>query len=66
MSLEGILLTLKNFSFTQFQSFTRSRWILEEVSLNELNLIVGLNSAGKSRSLAVIRALSELFIDRGV
>lgn len=39
-------------------------WILEEFTLNKINLIVGKNAGGKSRTLNVISGLARLMIEQ--
>ncbi|QRM55311.1 AAA family ATPase [Sinorhizobium sp. BG8] len=50
---------LKKYSYTEFVD-TPKEWILEPLDLQQLNLIVGINSTGKSRTLNTISSLSKM------
>jgi energy-coupling factor transporter ATP-binding protein EcfA2 len=50
---------LKRYSYSEWVG-SPDEWILEPVDLQQLNLIVGKNSTGKSRTLNTISALSKM------
>ena len=50
---------LKSLKFTQFENEPRE-WVLNEFKLNKINLIVGKNSGGKTRTLNVVAGLGKL------
>lgn len=52
---------LNRLSFKEFENTTRY-WELEEFQLNNINLIVGNNTSGKSRTLNVIFGLARLLL----
>lgn len=52
---------LRKFSYKEFENTTRY-WELKEFILNEINLIVGNNSSGKTRTLNVINAFANLLL----
>ncbi|MCH4824588.1 ATP-binding protein [Gramella lutea] len=52
---------LKTFSYEEYENSPRF-WKLEEFKLNSINLIVGNNTSGKSRTLNVIHGLSKLLL----
>jgi AAA15 family ATPase/GTPase len=52
---------LDKFSYHEFQNLPRY-WELEEFKLNNINLIVGSNASGKTRTLNVIFGLSRLLL----
>jgi predicted ATP-dependent endonuclease of OLD family len=49
------------FEYSQFENQLREWKIVEEFSLNDINLFVGQNATGKSRLLSVISGLSDIF-----
>lgn len=55
------MLTLKKFSYKEYEVSPR-HWELLEFELGAINLIVGNNSSGKSRTLNVISGLSKLLL----
>lgn len=50
---------LKSISYKQFEG-KPNQWILEKFSLGKINLLVGKNATGKSRTLSVIKSLGNL------
>ncbi len=50
---------LKSFSYDQFKG-EPNQWILEKFSLVNINLLVGKNATGKSKTLSVIKSLGNL------
>lgn len=50
---------LESIDYGQFKSTPRA-WTLEGCTLGDINLIVGKNATGKSRTLSIIRALADL------
>ncbi len=50
---------LKSIKYSQYEGQPKE-WNLEEFSLNNINLLVGKNATGKSRTLNIIRALGNL------
>lgn len=52
---------LEKFSYYEYLN-TPKKWILEEFILNDINLMVGNNASGKSRTLNVISGLSKLIL----
>jgi len=50
---------LKSISYAQYEEEPR-KWNLEEFSLSDINLLVGKNATGKTRTLNVIRGLGNL------
>ena len=53
---------LKSFSYTE-DAGQPKYWQLENIDLNSINLIVGKNACGKTRTLNVIAALSNLLLN---
>lgn len=45
---------------------TQKEWTLTDCSFKDINLIVGINSVGKSRTIRIIRGLAKLLISDGV
>jgi energy-coupling factor transporter ATP-binding protein EcfA2 len=56
---------LKSFKYSEYEKESRE-WILNEFSLKEVNLIVGMNAAGKSRTLRVINGLSRILTEKRI
>lgn len=52
---------LHKFSYKEYENNSRF-WDLKEFRLNKINLIVGSNTSGKSRTLNVINALAKLLL----
>jgi len=50
---------LKSITYSQFEG-SPNEWDLEEFSLGNINLLVGKNATGKSRTLSIIRGLGNL------
>jgi len=50
---------LKSITYSQFEGLP-NEWDLEEFSLGNINLLVGKNATGKSRTLNIIRSLGNL------
>lgn len=50
---------LKSITYSQFEN-SPNEWDLEEFSLSNINLLVGKNATGKSRTLNIIRGLGNL------
>ncbi len=56
------LMTLKEFSYSEFDSKSPRHWELENFALNNINLFVGDNASGKSRTLKYIFLLSRILL----
>lgn len=55
---------LHNFSFRE-NAGQKIEWLIDEVSLGEINLIVGKNSSGKTRTLNALSDLVGMLLGRG-
>ena len=55
-------MTLKEFSYSEFDSKSPRHWELENFALNNINLFVGDNASGKSRTLKYIFLLSRILL----
>jgi len=53
---------LTKLHFSEFKGSSRE-WILDDFNLGHINLLVGQNSSGKSRTLAVIIGLSRIILE---
>lgn len=53
---------LYKFSYHEYRNTPRE-WQLKEFELNDINLIVGTNASGKSRTLNVISGLTKLLLN---
>lgn len=53
---------LKSFKYTEYENDPKE-WVLNKFNLNKVNLIVGKNSGGKSRTLNVLGGLAKLMTD---
>ncbi len=51
---------LKRISYSEYKNDSKE-WVLPNFTLGEINLIVGKNATGKTRTLNVIRGLADLF-----
>lgn len=56
---------LLKLSYSEY-SDTDKQWIYNKFDINDVNLIVGKNASGKSRILASIRGLGQLFINPSI
>lgn len=56
-------MVLKKFAYEEYPNDPAKNWELLEFSLHQINLIVGKNSSGKSRTLNVIDGLSILILN---
>jgi len=56
---------LRSLKYSEFEGEPQ-QWILEEILLGESNLLVGKNSAGKSRILNVISSLANRLAGKNV
>lgn len=56
---------IKTLKYKQFEDFDRF-WNLQEVDLERINLLVGRNASGKSKTLSVIYALSILLENKSL
>lgn len=54
---------LKSFRYAQYENSPK-QWTLDELDLQPVNLIVGTNASGKTRTLNVINALSKIISGR--
>jgi len=54
---------IKSIAFTEFKG-RKKEWVLEPSEYGQINLIVGVNAAGKSRSLAIINSLALMFLNQ--
>ncbi len=55
---------LKNLSFRE-NAGQKIEWLIDDVSLGEINLVVGKNSSGKTRTLNAITDLVSMLKGRG-
>lgn len=53
---------LKKFSYIEFEKDEYKKWVLNPFSLNNINLFVGDNASGKSRTLKYIYQLSRILL----
>lgn len=53
---------LKRFSYLEFEKDQLKKWVLEPFELNDINLFVGDNASGKSRTLKYIHQLSRILL----
>ncbi|MFV0166619.1 hypothetical protein [Empedobacter falsenii] len=53
---------LKRFSYIEFEKDQFKKWVLEPFELNNINLFVGDNASGKSRTLKYIFQLSKILL----
>ena len=53
---------LKKFSYIEFEKDQFKKWELEPFELNNINLFVGDNASGKSRTLKYIYQLSRILL----
>jgi ABC-type lipoprotein export system ATPase subunit len=53
---------LKKFSYKEFETNDDKKWILDQFDLNNINLFVGDNASGKSRTLKYIHQLSRILL----
>lgn len=53
---------LKRFSYIEFEKDQFKKWVLEPFELNNINLFVGDNASGKSRTLKYIYQLSKILL----
>jgi len=53
---------LCTFKFSEYEGTDRE-WILEKFKLNKINLMVGMNASGKTRTLNSIFALKKVFVE---
>jgi energy-coupling factor transporter ATP-binding protein EcfA2 len=57
--MQGEKMKLHSITYTEYENETYA-WILDELSLIDINLIVGKNATGKSRVLRIINGLARL------
>ncbi len=50
---------LKSIKYSQYENTSKS-WILEEFELGKINLVVGKNATGKTKTLNIIKGLADL------
>ncbi|MFA5834300.1 MAG: ATP-binding protein [Bacteroidota bacterium] len=54
---------LQNFAYSEFNKTDPKYWELEDFKLNTINLIVGNNASGKTRTLNVIKSLTNVLLN---
>ena len=55
---------LKNFTFRE-NAGQNTEWLIDNVSLGEINLVVGKNSSGKTRTLNALSDLVNMLMGKG-